>query len=72
VAAVSVERRIRTIVELIAQFPSSGRMLEERPGIRVIPLGNYPYKIFYAVAGGELIILHVRHGARESIEPGEL
>ena len=40
-AATAVERRIRTIVELIAHFPASGRTLEERPDVRVIPLGNY-------------------------------
>jgi toxin ParE1/3/4 len=71
-AATAVERRIRTIVELIAHFPASGRTLEERPDVRVIPLGNYPYRLFYTVSAGELIILHIRHSAREPVDPGEL
>jgi toxin ParE1/3/4 len=71
-AATAVERRIRTIVELIAHFPASGRTLEERPDVRVIPLGSYPYRFFYTVSGGELIILHIRHSSREPVDPGEL
>ena len=71
-AAAAVEQRIRTIVELIALFPASGRMLEERTAVRVIPLGNYPYRIFYTTSGDELIILHIRHGAREPVDPIDL
>lgn len=70
--AAAVEQRIRTIVELIARFPASGRVLEERTAVRVIPLGNYPYRIFYTAAGDEMIILHIRHGAREQIDPSQL
>jgi plasmid stabilization system protein ParE len=70
-AAAAVERRIRTIVELAGQFPASGRTLEQRSIVRVIPLGNYPYLVFYTVSGEELIILHIRHSAREPIEPDE-
>ena len=71
-AATAVERRIRTIVELIAHFPASGRTLEERPDVRVIPLGIYPYRLFYTASGGELIILHIRHSSREPVDPGKL
>ena len=71
-AATAVEQRIRTIVELVALFPASGRMLEERTAVRVIPLGNLPYRIFYTTSGDEMIILHIRHGARATIDPSEL
>lgn len=70
--AVAVERRIRTVIELIAQFPASGRIVHARPDVSVIPLGNYPYRIFYTASGDELIILHIRHSARKPIDPGEL
>ena len=43
------------VVELAGQFPASGRTLEQRSIVRVIPLGNYPYSIFYTVSGDELI-----------------
>jgi hypothetical protein len=36
-----------------------------RPGVRVVPLGRYPYKIFYRVQDGVLEILHIHHAARE-------
>jgi plasmid stabilization system protein ParE len=71
-AAAAVEQRIRTIVELIALFPASGRLLEERTAVRVIPLGNFPYRIFYTTSGDEVIILHIRHGAQAPIDPSEL
>ena len=70
--AAAVEQRIRTIVELIALFPASGRLLEERTAVRVIPLGNFPYRIFYTTSGDEMIILHIRHGARATIDASEL
>ena len=38
--AVAVEQRIRTVVELITHFPASGRMVQARPAVSVIPLGN--------------------------------
>jgi toxin ParE1/3/4 len=68
----AVEARIRATVELLRQFPGSGRMLEQRSQVRVMPLVRYPYLIFYAVAEEELVILHIRHGAREPISPDEL
>jgi len=71
-AAAAVEQRIRIIIELVGQYPASGRVLEERPGVRAIPLGNYAYRIFYTVSGNELIILHIRHTAREPIDPSTL
>jgi toxin ParE1/3/4 len=36
-----------------------------REGVRVAPLGRYPYKIFYRVAGDTVEILHIHHAARQ-------
>ena len=71
-AAAAVEQRIRIIVELAALFPASGRMLEGRTRVRVLPLGMYSYRIFYTVSENELVVLHIRHSAREPVDPGEL
>lgn len=71
-AAASVERRIRAVVDLVARFPASGPILEERADVRVMPLGNYPYRIFYTAFADELIILHIRHTAREPVDPDDL
>jgi plasmid stabilization system protein ParE len=44
-----VDHRIRKTVDLIAAFPGSGRALEQRRGVRVMPVGRYPYLVFYAI-----------------------
>ncbi len=41
------------------------RASAHRPGVRVVPLGRYPYKIFYRVSGDAVEILHIHHAARE-------
>jgi toxin ParE1/3/4 len=46
--APTVERRIRSIIAHIARWPESSRRSAERPGVRVVALGRYPYKIFIA------------------------
>ena len=70
--AVSIERAIHRSVNLLADFPGSGRVLEQRPSIRVMPLGRYPYLIFYTTDGDELIVLHVRHASRSPVDPLKL
>jgi toxin ParE1/3/4 len=44
--APAVERRIRSIVAHIARWPESSRRSARRPGVRVVSLGRYPYRIF--------------------------
>jgi len=39
--------------------------------VRVMPLGRYPYILFYTAAGDELIVLHIRHGSRKPPESDE-
>jgi hypothetical protein len=36
----------------------------ERGDVRVIPVGRFPYRIFYTVSMDDVVILHVRHAAR--------
>ncbi len=61
----AVERRLRLVVAHIARWPDSMRASAHRPGVRVAPLGRYPYKIFYRVRGDMIEILHIHHAARE-------
>jgi plasmid stabilization system protein ParE len=70
--ALSVERRIRKTIDLITAFPGAGRRLDQRPAVRVMPIGRYPYVVFYTLNADEIVILHVRHGAREPIDPSSL
>lgn len=47
--AAAVEARIRKTVERIAEGPEAAPRVVERPGVRVVPLVRYPYRIFYRV-----------------------
>jgi addiction module RelE/StbE family toxin len=69
--AIAVERALRTTIALIADFPGSGRQVEQRAGVRVIPVTRYPYLIFYTVADNALVVLHVRHASRRPAGPGD-
>lgn len=60
-----VARRIRAVVAHIGRWPESARHSTKRRGVRVIPVGRYPYKIFYRVTTTAVEILHVHHAARQ-------
>ena len=62
--ALQVERRIRDVVAHIARWPESAPPAAGREGVRVVPLGHYPYKIFYRLTTDAVEILHIRHAAR--------
>ena len=63
--APAVERRIRAIVTRVGRWPESARRSAGRPSVRVVPVGRYPYKIFYRVTADTVEILHVHHTARQ-------
>jgi toxin ParE1/3/4 len=63
-AAARFEGRISRIFERIAQFPKGAQEVENRPGIRRVPLVRYPYVIHYGIIDGEVMILRIIHGAR--------
>jgi hypothetical protein len=48
----------------IAGWPFSGRSVAQRPGVRVVLLLDYRYKIFYRVTGDAIRILHIRQSSR--------
>jgi plasmid stabilization system protein ParE len=60
-----VEQRIRRVVAHIARWPSSARRIPGTSGVRVAPLGRYPYKIFYRVTADAIEIIHIHHSARQ-------
>ena len=64
-AAHSVRSRIKASIERLDDFPFSGR-ITERPGVRVLTVVRYPYRVFYSTQGtGEVIILRILHAARD-------
>ena len=62
--APTIERRIRAVIEHIGRWPESARRSTKRPGVRVMPIGRYPYKVFYRVTEDGVEILHIHHAAR--------
>jgi plasmid stabilization system protein ParE len=66
-----VSRRIESVVARIARWPQSARVVPSRPGVRAVPLGSYPYVIFYRVTADAVEILHVHHAARMQPENDE-
>jgi toxin ParE1/3/4 len=51
-------------VKRLCQYPRSAIRADEGD-TRVARVGRYPYLIFYAVDADEVVILQVRHGARQ-------
>ena len=59
-------RRLRTIERRIGQWPESAEEVEQRRGVRGVPLIRYPYKLFYRVSKGAVEILYIHHVARQN------
>jgi toxin ParE1/3/4 len=62
-AAKAVVLRVEQVIAHIAQFPLMARAIDES-GVRVFPVGPFPYLVFYTVDDDEVIIRNVRHGRR--------
>jgi plasmid stabilization system protein ParE len=61
----SVKRAFKKAVELIGDYPHVGRHSGEQD-TRVLPVGRYPYLIYWSIEADEVVIVHVRHAARRS------
>ena len=66
--AARIVARIQEVVAQITGSPLSGRLVIQRPGVRVLPLVNYRYKLFYRVAGDMIRVIHIRHTSRRSYD----
>jgi toxin ParE1/3/4 len=60
----AVEERLRHLIDHIRREPDGAPRIEERSGVRVIPLIKYPYKIFYRTTENAVRVLHIRHTSR--------
>ena len=59
-----VQARMQAITALLAQYPHCGQLTSES-GLRRIVTPPYPYLIFYEATAEEVVIIGVRHAARE-------
>ena len=65
-AAQRVKARIRAATEQLGDFPYMARNTD-RANVRVRVGNPFPYLIFYTIRNDEVLILHIRHGARRPI-----
>ena len=65
--AVESESRQRSVY-----WRRSQRSAALLPNVRVMPVVRYPYLVFYTVSPDELVVLHIRHGARSPVTPDDL
>ena len=63
------QQRILAVIEYLKRFPRIGTPTDDAV-TRMLVANPYPYLIFYEIdeAATEIIILHIRHGAREREE----
>jgi plasmid stabilization system protein ParE len=59
----NVRRALDATIQLIEHFPNSGRLAGEQ-GLRVLPVGRYPYLVYWSVETDEAWIVHIRDGRR--------
>jgi toxin ParE1/3/4 len=67
-AARRVIARLKRSIDRLAEFPHSAKETEV-PGIREMPIGHYPYAVFYIIddAADDVIILRVRHTSQDPV-----
>ena len=58
--------RLDEVVDRIQTFPEGALRIEDEPGVRAVPFGRYPYRLFYRYRNDVVEILHVRHAARDN------
>jgi len=61
-----LESRIHDVIVRVERFPQNAKAVSQRPGVRVVPLVRYPFRIFHREVDGGIEILHIHHVAREA------
>jgi toxin ParE1/3/4 len=59
------QSRLSSVIKRVGDWPDSAQEVAERPGVRVVPLIRFPYKVFYRNAGYAVEILYIHHAARD-------
>lgn len=65
--ALGAAARIDHVINLVARQPHIAPEVHDRPGVGVILVGQYPYKIFYRTTADLIQILHIRHMSRRPL-----
>ena len=66
-----VQLRIKIIAGLLVNYPQSGQSTSIESMRRVV-VSPFPYLLFYKLVGNDVVIVGVRHGARDpEASPGQ-
>lgn len=68
----AVAQRIEQTAKLIGHYPGAGRLHRKKDGIRRLPIGRFPYTIYYRIDPDAVVILHVRHAKRRAPRKNDL
>jgi toxin ParE1/3/4 len=60
----NVKRAMDNTERLIEQYPQGGR-ISRASGARVLPVGRYPYLVYWTIEADEAWIVHIRDGRRK-------
>lgn len=66
-----VRRHIMHTIDSLTEFPFLGKATDEKR-VRILVVTKHPYLVFYSVVKDEVVILHIRHAARQPIDPTTL
>jgi plasmid stabilization system protein ParE len=64
-SAERVRAHLTQRIAQLSQLPHTGTATSE-PKIRVLAPTRYPYRIYYTVQGNGVVVLHIRHSARQA------
>ena len=60
-----VRRHLRARANRLSTNPYIG-VASSNPEIRMLPPTRYPYRIYYTIQGDNVVVLHIRHTARQA------
>jgi plasmid stabilization system protein ParE len=61
------DTRLSEIERRMLEFPLGAPEVAERPGIRVIFFGEFPFRLFYSVTEDTVEVLAIRHASRRPL-----
>ncbi|MGV8840980.1 MAG: type II toxin-antitoxin system RelE/ParE family toxin [Bauldia sp.] len=63
--AAELQFRFAQIIARLEQAPMSAQAANGKVGIRVAPLGRYPFRIYYLALADRIVVQHIRHTSRQ-------
>ncbi|MCW5714112.1 MAG: type II toxin-antitoxin system RelE/ParE family toxin [Bauldia sp.] len=64
VVAARLRDRIADVIARAERSPSSAPAAKGRPGVRVAPIGRYPFRLYYLILPDRIVVQHIRHTSR--------